>query len=546
MRMHLTIIFVVLALAVPLVAQARPVSYAVVIGNNAPPADAAGEKLPTLRYADDDAVRYYKLLSQFSRTTLLSTLDDQTQKRHAKVAAVARVPSLDALRQVFATLGNDMRLDREAGNEPVLYLVFSGHGAIAEGGDAFLALTDGRLTQRILFDELIGSLPTPRAHVIIDACHAAGVVGTRGGNFFGAEATGETAPVTEAETIAITKGTILQRYPNVGVIVATTLGNETHEWSAIEAGVFSYEVLSGLAGPADVNGDRTVEYSELHAFVANANRSINNPRAVPMVVSEPPRADRRAPIVKLAELRTSYLLQGNVGTWGRFSIETEDGQRLLDANMSKERPVTVALPIGASVFVRTANGEARVTSRGKSVATNDLQMTAPKVAARGGVDEDYRQNLFASPYGPTYYSGFVDSTGAVAVDFNINMRIQGELVAEAPPPLRGDRDPGRWSRRGGYAVAGIAVIGAIFMTGFGVSAKDARERFNEEPTRQYAEYYADDYQENARMFWVSTVITGALVYGSYRLFKRGRRLNAQVTPRPSPAGPPGLSFGGSF
>jgi hypothetical protein len=233
--------------ALPLEADARPVSYAVVIGNNAPPADAPGEKLPTLRYADDDAVRYYKLLSQFSRTTLLSTLDDQTQKRHGKVAALARVPSLDELRRVFATLGNDMRLDREAGNEPVLYFVFSGHGAIAEGGDAFLALGEGRLTQRILFDELIGSLPTPRTHVIIDACHAAGVVGARGGNFFGAEATGETAPVTEAETIAITKGTVLQRYPNVGVIVATTLGNETHEWSAIEAGVFSYEVLSGLA-----------------------------------------------------------------------------------------------------------------------------------------------------------------------------------------------------------------------------------------------------------------------------------------------------------
>src|SRR6185436_12954850 len=98
------------------------------------------------------AVRYYELLSQFSRTTLLSTLDDATQKRHAKIASLARVPSLETLRQVFASLGNDMRLDREAGNEPVLYFVFSGHGALAEGGDAFLALSDGRLTQRILFE----------------------------------------------------------------------------------------------------------------------------------------------------------------------------------------------------------------------------------------------------------------------------------------------------------------------------------------------------------------------------------------------------------
>ncbi len=543
---RLTFAFVIALVALPLTALARPVSYTVVIGNNAPPADAPGVALPALRYADDDAVRYYKLLSQFSRATLLSTLDDQTQKRHAKIAAVARVPSLDSLRQVFATLGNDMRLDREAGNEPVLYFVFSGHGAIAEGGDAFLALTDGRLTQRILFDELIASLPTPRTHVIIDACHAAGVVGTRGGTFFAAEATGETAPVTEAETIAITKGTILQRYPNVGVMVATTLGNETHEWSTIEAGVFSYEVLSGLAGPADVNGDRTIEYSELHAFVANANRSINNPRAVPMVVSEPPRADRRSPIVKLEDLRRSYLLHGHVGAWGRFSIESEDGQRLLDAHMSKERPVTVALPMGTSVFVRTANGEAKVSSRGKSVATNDLRMTAPTVAARSGVDADYRQNLFASPYGPTYYTGFVDSQqGAVAVDFDINLRVRGELVADVPAQET-EHDVGRWSRRGGYLLGGVAVFGGALMAASGMTARDARSDFEAATTRDDAEYHADEYGEMTRIFWTTAVVTGLVAYGSYRLFKRGRRLNVRVGPPPGPSGPPGLSIGGSF
>lgn len=529
------------------VAEARTVSYAVVVGNNAPPVDASGAGLTTLRYADDDAVRYYKLLSQFSRTTLLSTLDDQTQKRHAKIASLARVPALDELRRVFATLGNDMRLDREAGNEPVLYFVFSGHGAISEAGDSYLSFADGRLTQRILFEELIGSLPAPRVHMIVDACHAAGVVGARGGTFFGAEATGETAPVTEAEQIALTKGTVLQKYPNVGVIVATTLGNETHEWSAIEAGVFSYEVLSGLAGPADVNGDRTIEYSELHAFVANANRSINNPRAVPSVVSEAPRADRRSPLVKLEDLRNSYLLHGNVGSWGRFSIESEDGQRLVDAHMTKEKPVTVALPIGTPVFVRTAKGEAKVTSRGKTVATNDLQMTAPTVAARSGVDADYRQNLFATPYGPTYYTGFVDSTGAVAVDFDINLRVQGELVADASPMARSrDRDPGGWSRRGGYALGALAVVSGVFTVGFGYWAVDAYGDFQDARISGEAVYDAHNYNDAAKGFWVSAAITGALVYGSYRLFKRGQRLNVQTVAPRDTAGPPGLSLGGSF
>jgi hypothetical protein len=531
--------------AIATAAEARSVSYAVVIGNNAPPADSAGEGLTTLRYADDDAVRYYQLLSQFSRTTLLSTLDDATQKRHSKIASLARVPTLETLRQVFASLGNDMRLDREAGNEPVLYFVFSGHGALAEGGDAFLALGDGRLTQRILFEELIGSLPAPRTHVIIDACHAAGVVGARGGSFFEAETTGTTAPLTEAETIAITKGSVLTRYPNVGVITATTLGNETHEWSAIEAGVFSYEVLSGLAGPADVNGDRTIEYSELQAFVANANRTITNPRAVPLVVSEPPRSDRRSPLVKLQELRHSFLLQGNVGRWGRFSIELDDGQRLLDAHISSERAITIALPVGIDAYVRTADGEARISSTGKSVAVNDLRLTAPTVAARGGVDADYRQNLFASPYGPTYYLGYVDSQGGAPVGFDINLRIQGEIVPEEPMPL--DRDPGRWSRRGAYVMGGIAVLFAGISGLAATDVWDARDRFNNAQTRQDGEYASDDYHDATARFWAIATVSGLFAVASWRLSVRGKRLNLAVQPPATGAGgPPGLSLGGSF
>lgn len=533
---------IVAALAVRV--EARAVSYAVVIGNNAPPADKTGEGLSTLRYADDDAVRYYQLLSQFSRTTLLSTLDDATQKRHAKIASLARVPTLETLRQVFASLGNDMRLDREAGNEPVLYFVFSGHGALAEGGDAFLALDDGRLTQRILFDELIGSLPTPRTHVIIDACHAAGVVGARGGPFFGTETTGTTAPLSEAETIAITKGSVLTKYPNVGVITATTLGNETHEWSEIEAGVFSYEVLSGLAGPADVNGDRTIEYSELQAFVANANRSIANPRAVPLVVSEPPRSDRRSPLVKLQDLRHSFLLQGNVGRWGRFSIALDDGQRVLDAHISGERSISIALPLGSTAYVRTADGEARISSSsGKTVAVNDLRLTTPTVAARGGVDADYRQNLFASPYGPTYYRGFVEGQGGAPVEFDIDLHIKGEVVPDEPP--RPDRDPGRWSRRGAYVMATFSAAFAVAATVAAISALDERDRFQQAETRNEAEWAAEDYHDSTTVFWTTATISGLTAVASWRLFLRGRRLNLAAQPVPG-GGPPGLSIGGSF
>lgn len=536
------LIFVGAMLASATPATARTVSYAVIVGNNAPPNEPQATALSTLRFADDDAVRYYQLLSQFSRTTLLSTLDDATQKRHAKIASLARVPTLEALRQVFASLGNDMRLDRAAGNEPVLYFVFSGHGALAESGDAYLALADGRLTQLILFDELIGSLPAPRTHLIVDACHAAGVVGARGGAMFGSETTGATTPVTPSESIAIAGGGALERHPNVGVIAATTLGNETHEWSAIEAGVFSHEVLSGLAGPADINGDKTIEYSELHAFVANANRAISNPRAVPIVISQPPRAHRRASIVHLAELRGSYLLQGNVGAWGRFSVELADGQRLIDAHISRERDITVALPVGETVYVRTAGGEARVISRGKNVAVNDIQLSPPTVARRSGsVDADYRQHLFASPYGPTYYRGFVEGQGLVAVEFDLQLRVSGSLVDEPPPPPRARP----WSRRGGYALAGVSIVFGTVATVVGVKTLMHRVDFADATTRSQAEYEAEEYEDSAKVFWATAAVSALASVGSWHLFARSNRI--QVVPQLNPgAGPPGLSVGGTF
>src|SRR5437588_21373 len=67
-----------------------------------------------------------------------------------------------------------------------------------EHGRAFLALLDEPLTQDLLYD-LLGRLPTEFTHVIIDACHAGGVVGVRGSGFFANEADTRTAPATAAE-----------------------------------------------------------------------------------------------------------------------------------------------------------------------------------------------------------------------------------------------------------------------------------------------------------------------------------------------------------
>ena len=58
----------------------------------------------------------------------------------------------------------------------------------------------------------------------------------------------------------------LARFPNVGAIMATASDAESHEWDAIEQGVFTHELISALRGAADVNGDGKIEYSEASAF----------------------------------------------------------------------------------------------------------------------------------------------------------------------------------------------------------------------------------------------------------------------------------------
>ena len=89
---------IVLALA-PL-AHAERRAYAIVIGNNAPPSSGTTETLQPLRYADDDAVRYFQLFSRFAQTRLLVVLDATTQKRYPELAGQTMLPTLDNLRRI--------------------------------------------------------------------------------------------------------------------------------------------------------------------------------------------------------------------------------------------------------------------------------------------------------------------------------------------------------------------------------------------------------------------------------------------------------------
>lgn len=395
-------------------ADGRTISYSIVIGNNAPPTSGTHETLQPLRYADDDAVRYYQLFSHVGESHLLVVLDTQTQKRYPGLAAITQPPTTENLRRVVDGLIMKMQRDRYRGDHPVLYFAFSGHGAHDEHGEPFLALLDGALTQKTLYDDVLARMPTTFTHVIVDACHAGGVVGVRG-DFFAHETDAHVVPVTPAEVEPILESTPLARYPNIGVILASTVDQETHEWSVTESGVFTHEVISGLLGAADVNGDGVIEYSELSAFVAAANRDIQDPRAVPHVIARPPAANQNVALLALPSLVGVRRIHGNAGPYGHFHIELANGQRYLDAHLERG-DIVVALPDETIAYVRTDTREAAVPANG-DVTFEQLAFADRDLASRGSIAAAYRDALFATGFGRAYYRGYVDSTGAIGVTF---------------------------------------------------------------------------------------------------------------------------------
>ncbi|MCC6807168.1 MAG: caspase family protein [Deltaproteobacteria bacterium] len=402
-------------------APAEAASYALVIGYNAPP---DGQKdLATLRYADDDALRYAAHFQSFTdKTHLLSVLDEETQHRSPSAAEETSAPTWKAIDLALADLKKRMDGDSEA----VFYFAYSGHGAKDARGNYFLTLKDGAITQQALYDRIVAGVPAKYHHLIIDACHAEAIVGARG--MFDKDKKEKTAKVSPIEPQSFTQGTYRERYQSVGTIVGTTIDHETHEWSKIQGGVFSHAVLSALSGAADVNLDGRIEYSELHAFVASATRTFSDPRNRPRVVAMPPRTNMHAALLDRQAPQRGFALSGVASALGHFFIELSNGQRVLDAHVTGDFFMRLVLPDGVLAYLRTDDFEAEIDGRtGSALSFSDLRLKRRTQTARGSLEADYRTAFFAAPFGVSYYRGFVDSAGVASVDFS--------LTAEAPPML---------------------------------------------------------------------------------------------------------------
>jgi Caspase domain len=383
--------------------------HALVIGNNGvfPHGgdDPPDPTLAPLEFADDDAAAVSSFVGQIASSVhLLTVMDLETQALYPRWVASARPPTQAAVEQAVAAMSRAIAADHARGDESVVWFFFSGHGSISRRGEAALALSDTGMTQEFLYEKVLAKLPADYIHLFIDACHAESVVRPR-------DAHAEVVSVPPATANALLLRKTLARFPNTGAILVASDGAQAHEWDAIGHGIFTHELLSALRGAADVNRDRSIEYSEVYAFISAANRSIADPRARLSIVSRAPDRNRRVSLLDLSEFpraRNTWLT-GLSGQRGMLQVVDDRGRYVATLHNAAAFSSDLLVPAGANLFVRAARMEAQVSTRpGQAVAFERLRFSPPISRSRGEISSAIRRGFFATPFSRAYYEGFTD------------------------------------------------------------------------------------------------------------------------------------------
>ena len=391
-------------------ASAEERRYALVIGFNGAPVAEGTEGASPLRFADDDALAFYELQREMgSQTILLVSPDADTRRRYPQSVERAEAPTLAVLDRVMARLQSSLLADTRAGRSTVLFIFYSGHGVLGSDGQVALTLADGMLPRRLLYERVLDHAPADVVHLFVDACHAETIVNPRDGN-------ARSVSLSPHDVAAFLSQNTLGRYPNVGVGIASSSSDTANEWDFYQSGVFTHELISALRGAADVNGDRRVEYSELGAFLAAANREVQDPRARLRAIVRAPASAPRAVMADLSRAEEAALLTGITAAPESFTIEDARGNRLVDGRPEMGFAMAVSLPANRRLFVRRGDKEAELTLRsGRDWEYASLVFRARPMRERGAVESALRAGLFLTEFGPAYYRGYVDREDAVAV-----------------------------------------------------------------------------------------------------------------------------------
>ncbi|APR85937.1 Hypothetical protein A7982_11286 [Minicystis rosea] len=355
---------------------------------------------PDLHYADDDGVKYaevFRMLAPEANVHLLTELDRDSALLFPHLKGKLKPPTRAEVTATAAVIAHAVADVRKLGVEVDFYFVFAGHGDV-DHGKGFLELRDSRFTSDDV-EALLKSVPSTRAHVILDSCNSFFVLNAR-------KPGGRRVGVSEDAAKSLH-----ERLPNVGVFLSTSAEAEVFEWSELQSGIFSHAVRSGITGAADANRDGMVSYDELRAFVDLASSKVKNPLYRPKVFARGPHGRAEQPIVVLAGISGRRV---TIDAEPRVRVTVRDVDELPWIDVHKEEGAAMDLWIPARVAERASIeerdagdlGGARVRERrtleGLSaegpIRLADAKLVPPSPSMRSA--NDVLRNLFAAPFGP--------------------------------------------------------------------------------------------------------------------------------------------------
>ena len=464
--------------------------FALVIGHN----QSDDPTLQDLAYADDDALRYAELLGHVADRVITLTAPDR-DSRSLWGQVRAEEPTRARVVAALGELRVEMQAAREAGDRPILYFVYSGHGNYDAEGRGYVHLSEGRFTTRDLYHHVIAPSEGDPVILMVDACNAALLVHSRG--------SGGERRVAGPTTLR------LEAYPNVGVILASSSVGETHEWGKYLSGIFSHEVRSALLGPGDVNDDGRVTFAELAAFVAAANARVKNPtvRLTPYI--RPPMTDPNLPLVDLAAARFPARVRVDGSLSGKAYLVDADLVRQADFHKTAAESFWLALTRpGPFVIVRGDTEYLVPAGAAGTLALADLEVRQRTVlSARGAGSEYFDRTLFHEAYDTQFAHSYL-----------LDGDYLGSLEVRRLTRVPWYENAGAWAT----LASGAAVLaGGI---GFQVAAGGTSRDANATPygsDKDRLNRLADDYQLGAGVMYG---VGGAAIAGSVLWFLLDRTL----------------------
>ena len=419
--------------------------YALIVGHNEPPTHPdGGEGLAPLRFADDDAFAFFRFRRELGIGQSCSSRRTPTPAGAIPSSPIGGTahPGGSRGRGDDPTGGGHARPTPAPAGHSVFSFFFSGHGASGDrrSGGAHAARRarsrGGMLYERVL-DRTRRRRPPVRRRL------------PRRGDRAPARRRGAERVPVAGRRAPTGRGPRSSAFPT-SVAPSPAPNGAAHEWEAYQHGVFSHELLVGAARRRRRQRRRRIEYSELSAFLAAANREVADPRARLEAIVQAPAGATRAPLADLTRRPNGRPTGGDPGGGGVVLRRRRSGQP------TRRWPPRAGVPdgpqlAGESTAVRPARrrGGRGHSSAGSRRRVRRARLQAASVAGSRRARQLATEGLFLAPFGPSYYLGYADRRDSVAVP--ITRERAGLTVTRAAPPSR----DGRRSLR--TALAGAAV-----------------------------------------------------------------------------------------